>query len=193
MSIGYLPTKPGGTDPDAAWKRSVEERLRASRIIEVNGALINRTTNGVSITPKPQLVSGGPSTPLTIHLFQFREMKKDYLLCSKGDDPTDLVRVAKPTLLRFSIVTRSIHGAFLTYINYDLVKQSRIANLGAIIGVQQEEQVIIDSYEIPDSIYAVEATTLVSVPEDDEDLERDPETTVKYLDLNVDGRYWASV
>lgn len=62
MSIGHLPTVPGGTDLEARWKRSVEERLRALRLMEVPGAIVERTTNGVAIRAKRVTQSGGTTT-----------------------------------------------------------------------------------------------------------------------------------
>lgn len=179
------------------WLRRLVAACRANKILSGIGYKVRQTSSGVILEVLPG-AGGGTSTPVNIKLFQFQEMKKDYLLCSESGvftpgDGDNLVRVAKPPLLRFSIVTRSIHGAFFTYTGYNLSTQRRVANLGAIVGVQQEEQEIIDAYEVPDTITAIQIDTGVSVPADDSDLDRDPETSVGWLDLNVDGRFWASL
>jgi hypothetical protein len=199
--MGYEPPRPAGSGADSRFFQWVYDSIKALRPMDTPNSLTSRTGRGFSIVTKA--VSGGTvtTTPAGLKLFRFYEMKQDYILCTIGNaltfdalDTKSLMRIAKPPLLRFSVFNRTIHGESVTYDNYDLVKQERTAHLGGVgtIGTTDEVQVITDSYEVGDRIYAMKATTGVTVPVDDEDLARDPDTVVEYLDMNDDGRFWAS-
>jgi len=185
--IGYNPTIPGGTDPESVWKRSVEERLRALRIVEVPNATVERTNRGTKIIPKAIAIKGGsaPAKPTT---FILKLVMGDYLVCDGGGELD--VKIAKNPKLRNSILMEdlpSIDG--LIHATYEYTStEVRVATFhdpGSGLTIT-ETQVIVPRYLLGDQILAMKVTGSTSV--DDPDVEG---TKIPWIDLNNDARAWS--
>jgi len=122
-----------------------------------------------------------PVSELLIKMFKVVSVEADYLICHSWDGTTEgttPITVALPYLLRrtpFDFLTRkNITYTYTTNIERE-----------ADNGDDTETQVIVASYEIGDIIYGSQGvlggTGVIDTAGD----------SVSWLDLNIDGRYWA--
>lgn len=197
-----FPGNPEGTSRLANWLKKLLFASIASRVRPGIGYRTKYTSSGTFLEIDHFGGSGG-GDPTKTKAYRYISMQRDYIICLKpgvisfdpvSPSPEDSVRILKPPLLRFPEVAlvRTIHDKTITYTNYDLIKQQRTANEG-LTTVVREEQVITDSYTLLDTILAGELDVPVPVPVDDADLGRDSTSSITLYDLNVDGRYWASL
>lgn len=171
------------------WMRKLLAACLSCKILPGIGYKVRQTTSGtvLEIVPGNGKASSGPQA------YRFKSMQDDYLVCRTWDGTTEGatdVNVAKPTLLRFSLSTRTVAGQVLTFSQYNLTNQTRISMLNS----SPELEVIIDRYEVDDVIYAQAAETFVEFWDGSTvDDEFNPVlTSVALIDLNIDGRYWGS-
>jgi hypothetical protein len=160
------------------WMRRLLDACRANRILPGLGYKLRETTSGTILEIVPGV--GKSSPPQAYH---FKEMRNDYLICRSwdgSDDGDNDIKIAKPGLLRFSLLTRTVSGIELTFSSYNLSDQTRISTKQG----SPETEIIIDRYEVDDVIWGQSCATFVQ-DEDGND--------VSILDLNVDGRYWGSI
>jgi hypothetical protein len=185
------PKMPGGTDPRSRWEKSVEERLRALRPMDVPGAMVQRTTRGFAIIPKAVTVRGGAS----VSCYKFKANGDDYIICRSWDglvEGDSDVKIAKVWEIRNSITTQTmLDGTVLTFSQWDLDAQSRVATSDDN-PPKTETQVINPPYladplrpgsGVSSLIWAVPAFT--GVMDDDPDNEK----PIGLLELNQ-GRAW---
>lgn len=175
-----LPPKPTGRSPEARFMRAVHDRLQSTRMQDVAGARVNRTSRGFSLVPHQQRRAG-----IIIGLYRFKSMMGDWLVCRTWDgitEGTTDIKIAKPPRLRFSVLTLTmIDGTVITYTDYDTDNQTRTATDDS---GKTESQVIGEPYLLNDIIYAAPARTLVR---------DDTGKTITLLDLNDDGRAWEQI
>ena len=153
--------------------------LTEGQISRINKAVVDFETN---LTPKDRHKRGLNVTGSIVRQFRVKSVGNDHITCRTWDGTTEGdtdVKVAKPYLLRrtpFDGETRD--GITCTY--------SSACERQASDGVDTEDQVIVDSYIADDIIYAIRVIvggTDTTVSDED----------IMWLDLNVDGRYWAKV
>lgn len=164
-----------GTHPEAVWHNRLQDHIQSLRIIEAPGYQVRRGSKGTVLVLESQTGGGFTATPYKIVSFD-----ADFINCHSWDGTTEgttIVKVAKPTKLRSSIATETIDGQAVAYSLYDNVNQTRVATAGT----NTETQVIVPRYLVGDVIYAMSVKTFTT------------DTTVKAMDMNIDGRAWASV
>jgi len=190
----HLPKIPGGTDPRSIWERSVEERLREMRIMDVAGMVVNRTRRGTAIIAKPGKGGGG----ITISAYRFKRIGDaeaiDYIVCKSWDGTTEgetEINIALPFKMRASVTTEIIDGVTYNYSEWDTDAQTRVST-NAADATDTETQVITPRYIVDDLILAAPAFTgvLAAQPEGDTDHHNLP---VTLQDLNVDARAYSRV
>lgn len=149
------------------------------------------STNGTGLAAAPEWIEVVPSRVIggssgaPPERFQIVSILRDVYSCTRVSD-SSTHNVARPTKLRCSIASESIDGIQYFY-SYDASNVSRSATWipagGTLTG---EVQVIVPAYLTNDVIWAVPITA-VSLAEDSETI-----VPVQWLDLNVDGRAWAT-
>lgn len=153
------------------------ERLTGKRLSEPIDA-VNRIAGGIN--PITQILKSGKSKAISIGRFRIMDASpSDYLVCRETDGTaigTRDIYVARPTLLR-NMSSRD--GVDFSYSN----SQTRTANNGA----DTESQVIVASYLAGDEIFAMRGILRGSGVYSDPGRIR----KVEWIDLNLDGRYWA--
>src|ERR1044071_8898202 len=169
------PKSASGYSHQAIWSARLIRYFRSKVLLPGRGYRIHQKTNGIVIEID-QRPGGTPGTPgIRVKKFRLIAHRAEDLQCvddSLSDtDPNFAVYVKKPELLRFSVVTRSVHGALVNYtygtgaagdppgVGNSVITQRRLATSGGV----SEIQVIVDSYENPtgangDPIWAMEVT-----------------------------------
>jgi hypothetical protein len=180
-----IPPKPvSGFSREAAWSNRLINYFRSKVLLPGRGYRIRQYPNGIALDIE-QSGGGGKSDPGTkIKNFRLVSHHEEFLTCVddslKDTDPNYTVTVYKPALLRFSVLFRGSHGLLIGYTNYDVTKQERLA----VAGSNSEQQVIVDSYEVGDTIWGMNVSETGQIG-------RIPTRTI-WVDMNIDGRYWAS-
>lgn len=140
------------------------------------------------VAPPKQEIPSGKS--IQLKMFKVDRLDTDVIICftwngiEKG---TDEIKVALPFLLRqtpFDVTTRI--GAARAGIEYEYSDNNK--RLATNVDDEEEDQIIVDSYEVDDIIFAMKGIFGgTSLYHDDPTNEK----PVVWLDTNVDGRYWA--
>lgn len=181
--IGYNPTVPGGPDLDVVWKRSVEERLRALRVVESAGMAVQRTGRGIVLTPTAVSVGKGSPPSIPVSMFRVKEVSREFIICKTWDgeeDGEDDVLIAKPFKLRNSNTSADIGLTRITYVYNETNPQQRTASTN----VDSEIQIVIPRFLLNDVIYA-------TVCKGNNSGVKNVDVPIKWLDINADGRAWA--
>ena len=195
IMIGFLPITPGGDTTEARWKKSVEERLRQLRMMDVPNALVHRTTRGVAIIPKAG-GKGVPGVAAPVQMFVVEGIEKEFLICKDWDGEIEgeaYIHVAKPPELRYSITKAIIEGVAVTYTYDDDPGRCQRTCASA---VDSEVQIIIPRYKIGKADVSDERIGVIyAAPVKDDNagvvIPGTPEETIKWIDINVAGRAWA--
>jgi len=149
-----------------------------------------KVLNSLGGAAPPSQVLPGPSKAFQMKMFKVIELDTDIIKCftwngiEKGEDE---IKVALPFLLRktpFDDATRTDPPrADISYVYSDF--HIRIATNA---DGDDEDQILVASYETDDIIYAIKGIFgNTSVYHDDPS----NETPVIWLDANIDGRFWA--
>ncbi len=165
-----------GTSPEAIWQNRLLNHVQSIRIIQGVGYRLKPSSNGTVLVLDTTKGGGTSFVPHKIVSFD-----ADFINCHSWDgttEGTDIIKIAKPTKLRSSIVTETIDGTVWNYSSYDDTKQTRSAQGGT----DSQTQIITPRYLVGDVIYAMSAKTFVP----------DPDTTsdIKTMDMNIDARSW---
>lgn len=174
----HYPGEPNFAGPMGAWLRRLLRAAISNQLQPAPGYRIRRTPGGTFLGLDPSAGGGG-----SFSLHRFKSIQAEYLVCRTWDgttEGTEDVNIAKPYLLRQSITSRTMHGTPITY-TYPggATSQTRQATGSG----RTETGFITEAYVVNDIIWAVRATTLVTVSG----------TALSLLDANVDGRCWGAI
>lgn len=138
--------------------------------------------------PPEQVVNG--VNPFEVRMFRVIRLDTDVIICNFTDGKTDQpdeVKVAMPFLLRrtpFDDPTATqTPRAGITYLYSDFHKR-----LATNEDSDEEDQILVDSYEEGDIIWAMGGIFGNTAVFHDDPVN---ETPVIWLDMNLDGRFWA--
>lgn len=147
------PGQPTGQGEAGSYFARLEAWCRSGRLLPGVGYRLKQYAHGVALEFPQHGGVGKAAAPDAEYIFQSHG--DDYILCvPSGADPNDPritpTKIKKPYLLRFSILQRTVQGQLITYSNFDLIGQSRVATnaLGNMI------QVITPQYAPGDIIVA---------------------------------------
>lgn len=193
-----------GTRPDLRlrrWQRG--DPLTAKHLNEPVDAIV-RLHAGVA--PPSQVRSRGNPAPFEVRAFKVLadlsdddpSVQGDYVWCERQGGSTssegegDRIAVAKPYLLRRTTWDTEANGGDAESRNgvtYEYTSgYERTATITAT--GQEEDQIIVPSYQAGDVIYAVRGVMGGTGVEIDNNGDT---TAVEWLDLNADGRMWGQV
>jgi hypothetical protein len=182
------PHSPTGGTSLAGFLRKLLAAAKSSEIKSGPNYLVRRTCSGTILEIKP---GGGAVTdsPAAVGLFKVYQAGQELFLCYKWSatgltwgDPTHYV--AKPTKLRETVASETIGSATINY-TYSADSTSVVQKRTATCGTESEIQVIIPRYQVDSLLYCIE------FPEEQLAWDSETDQLTTWLDLNVDGRYWA--
>lgn len=138
--------------------------------------------------PPEQFINA--ATPFEMRMFRVLRLDTDVIICNFTDgitDQPDEVKVAMPFLLRrtpFDDPTATqTPRAGITYLYSDFNKRLATNEDG-----DEEDQILVDSYEEGDIIFAMTGIFSNTAVFHDDPVNEIP---VIWLDQNIDGRFWA--
>lgn len=144
------------------------------------GVKLKEGTDGFIIQSEPGGARGSSEPAASVESFSVRQMFADVMLCRRTSDGVDHY-VIKPTKLRNSIGGESLDGVTILY-SYDLTYVARVASFSGTT----EAQLIVPRYIINDIIWAI------PVPEGNYTSSIGVTVVAEWMDINVDGRAWAT-
>ena len=168
------PNRLSGNSPIIPWLNSLRDFAVAIVPRPGIGHKTKYTSNGVMFEIEPSGLG------LKIARYRFKSMGTDHLVCRTWDGTTDGasdIFIAKSPKLRFSITSETIDVLTITYSSYNIGSQTRVAT-----GTISENQAIVPRFLVNDIIYAVSASTGVTVSS----------SPVSLIDLNLDARAWSA-
>lgn len=183
------PKPPTGPGWATAWLKQLLFAAQASELKAVPGFRVNRKADGTYlelITPPGR--GGASAAPVQVQRFYLKEILYDTLRCRLVGDttPTDYF-ILRPTKLSCSVSGETLDDVGIAYA-YDLSFVHRTATIGGFT----EAQVIVPRYLANDAggdvIYATRLPTPIQAGGHFNEI-----VSATHIDLNVDGRAWATV
>lgn len=168
------PGEPNYNTPANAWLRRILRFCISIRLRPGRNYRVNYTPTGTFLDIDDSVAGGRAS------LYRVVSMQGDHLVCRSwnGTTPGTVdVNIAKPDKLRHSIATETLRTVVVNYSSYSTANQTRLATGGS----SSETQYVTPPYLVNDLIWAINATTTVSVTG----------TPLSLLDLNISARAWA--
>jgi len=168
------PGRLSGNSPLIPWLNALRDFAISCRPQSGLNYFTKRTPSGTVFEVQPGFAG------LQLSRFRFKSMGTDHLVCRTWDGTNEGasdINIAKSPKLRFSITSETIDVLTITYSSYNTGSQTRVAT-----GTISENQAIVPRFLVNDIIYAVSASTGVSVSS----------TPVSLIDLNLDARAWSA-
>lgn len=167
------PKCPTGTSPEAQFMRWVYHTLVSLKPMDTPNAQWNRTGKGWGLR-----VTAPAGTGLKVATYHYKSMTTEGLSCRTWDGTTEgtqIIYIAKPPKLRYTVTSEVIDGVTVTYSAYSGQTRHAAGSNG-----QSENQAIVPRYLVDDVIFAVSCYTGAL----------EATAAITLLDLNIDGRAW---
>jgi hypothetical protein len=161
---GALPPKPVGTGSEATFAQWVYYKLTGEAVESVPGALISRTTRGISIKPT---AAGNSAQARPAGMYKLKSVQDDYVTARSWDGTTEGtadVLIAKEYKLRCSIASETILGVANTYTyadGGDALNKVRTHTRDAAT----QAEIVVPVWTPDEIIHAIKAKTGVNGPD----------------------------